>query len=538
MNENMNFSGLTDLPERAAQDGVRCRCGSLARIASGLCVSCLLRSGLDSNQANIEDFDALLAAVDIPDRDWQLGSYRILEEIGRGGMGVIYRARHTPSRRIVALKRVLNYHSDSRDTLTRFQREATAAASLDHPNILPIYDVGATNDGLPFFSMKFACGGSLLDSKESFGDSPRHAVQLVATVARAVDYAHTQGILHRDLKPGNILLDARGEPMVSDFGLAKWLDTASELTRTLTVFGTPGYIAPEQAENAAADLTAATDIYSLGAILFELLSGRPPFLGEHAVAVLRQAAENDAPKLRSVVPKTSRDLETICARCLERDPNLRYQSAAALAEDLDRWLEGRPVKARPVSPPERLYRWSRRNPKLAGSVAACLILGAVGLTEKIASARLSSILQRVEIAQRAVAVTSFEDLDEISTTSNSARSVTSAFTAALAQAKGIQLRATPRQIAEDVDPWRTEDWKRIGESGNARMVLSGSVRRREGKQRVAIHLIETATGSVVSTWLQDGESDSDIAKALTAKISDVVAYTKVTSGNAGAIVGR
>src|SRR2546425_1297277 len=282
MNENMNFSGLTDLPERAAQDGVRCRCGSLARIASGLCVSCLLRSGLDSNEANIEDFDTLLAAVDIPDRDWQLGSYRILEEIGRGGMGVIYRARHGPSRRVVALKRVPNYHSDSRETLTRFQREAMAAASLDHPNILPIYDVGATDDGLPFFSMKFACGGSLLDSKESFGDSPRHAVQLVATVARAVDYAHTQGILHRDLKPGNILLDARGEPMVSDFGLAKWLDTASELTCTLTVFGTPGYIAPEQAENAATDLTPAADVYSIGAVLFDLFTGRTPFLREHA----------------------------------------------------------------------------------------------------------------------------------------------------------------------------------------------------------------------------------------------------------------
>ena len=197
----MDFSGLTDLPERSAQDCARCRCGSLARVASGLCVSCLLRSGLGSDEASIEDFDTLLAAVDVPDRDWQLGSYRILEEIGRGGMGVIYRARHAPSRRIVALKRVLNYHSDSRETLTRFQREARAAASLDHPNILPIYDVGATEDGLPFFSMKFAPGGSLLDSRESFRDSPRRAVQLIATVARAIDHAHQQGILHRDLNP-------------------------------------------------------------------------------------------------------------------------------------------------------------------------------------------------------------------------------------------------------------------------------------------------------------------------------------------------
>src|SRR2546423_5521047 len=196
-----------------------------------------------------------------------------------------------------------------------FQREATAAASLDHPNILPIYDVGWTDDGLPFFSMKFASRGSLLNSRESFQDSPRLAVELIAKVARAGDYGHGQGILHRDLKPGNILLDARGEPLVSDFGLAKWLDSASDLTRTLTVFGTPGYIAPEQSQNAAGAFTPATDIYSLGAILFELLSGRPPFLGEHALAALRQASDNDAPRLRSIMPKASRDLETICARC-------------------------------------------------------------------------------------------------------------------------------------------------------------------------------------------------------------------------------
>src|SRR5713101_8330953 len=410
----MNFSGLTDLPEHSAQDCARCRCGSLARVASGLCVSCLLRSGLDVDEtANIEDFDALLAAVDIPDRDWQLGRYRILEEIGRGGMGVIYRARHAPSRRIVALKRVLNYHSDSRETLTRFQREATAAASLDHPNILPIYDVGATDDGLPFFSMKFASGGSLLDSKESFRESPRRAVQLVAAVARAVDQAHSQGILHRDLKPGNILMDARGEPMVSDFGLAKWLDTASELTCTLTVFGTPGYIAPEQAANAAADLTPATDIYSLGAILFELLSGRPPFLGEHAVAVLRQAAELPAPKLRSIAPALDRDLETICARCLERDPVRRYRSAGDLANDLERWLEGRPIIARPVLPPARLWRWSRRNPRLAASLSACLVLGSAVVARQSQTHRLEDALRSNSAAAHSVAVLPFLDLDEI-----------------------------------------------------------------------------------------------------------------------------
>ena len=411
MNDSLNFSGLGDLPQPTTGGKAQCRCGSLARVASGLCVSCLLRTGLESKEANVEDFDALLAVIDIPDRDWQLGNYRILEEIGRGGMGVIYRARHTPSRRIVALKRVLNYHSDSHETLVRFQREARAAASLDHPNILPIFDVGQTDDGLPFFTMKFAVRGSLLVAKENFRDSPRRAIQLIAAVARGVDYAHGQGILHRDLKPGNILLDARGEPMVSDFGLAKWLDNASDLTRTLTVFGTPGYIAPEQAESKIADLTPATDIYSLGAILFELLSGRPPFLGEHAVAVLRQASENEAPSLRSIVPKASRDLETICARCLEREPNLRYSSAAALAEDLDRWLASRPIRARPISAPARGYRWVRRNPVLAGIFIICLVCVTAIVTRQVQSWKLEKQIRESELTRNSVAILPFLDLD-------------------------------------------------------------------------------------------------------------------------------
>src|ERR1700724_4642708 len=180
----MDFAGLTDSPASVESKLPGCRCGAIALIVHGLCVGCLLRDSLRFEPSPTESFEAVLAEIDVPDCDWELGNYRILEEIGRGGMGVIYRARQQYSRRIVALKRVLNYHSDSRETLTRFQREAEAAASLDHPNILPIYDVGATDDGLPFFSMKLASGGSLLDSKESFRNSPRRAVQLIATVAR------------------------------------------------------------------------------------------------------------------------------------------------------------------------------------------------------------------------------------------------------------------------------------------------------------------------------------------------------------------
>src|SRR5256885_751818 len=267
-------------------------------------------------------------------------------------MCVIYRARQRHSRRIVAVKRILTYHADVQETLVRFRREADAVAKLDHPNILPIYEVGENEDGLPSFSMKFAAGGSLVDAGPALRNDPRRIVSLMAKVARAVQYAHEQGILHRDLKPGNILLDGHGEPMVSDFGLAKWLDTTSNLTQTLTIFGTPGYIAPEQANGPAAKLTPAADIYSLGAILFSLLTGRPPFLGEHALAVVKQASEKPAPKLRSLVPSADRDLETICAKCLEREPQARYQSAADLANDLECWLEGKPIKARRVLPPK------------------------------------------------------------------------------------------------------------------------------------------------------------------------------------------
>src|SRR5215475_13086936 len=372
------------------------QCGSASRVARSLCLSCLLAAGVgadgDTDDASVrlsgassetgpsakgETLDDVLGELDVCDADWRIGNYQVLEEIGRGGMGVIYRARQRHSRRIVALKRILSYHADSQETLARFRREAQAAASLDHPNILPIYEVSECDDGLPFFSMKFAGGGSLLDAAPALRNEPRRAVALVAKVARAVQYAHGQGILHRDLKPGNILLDGRGEPMVSDFGLAKWLDTTSHLTRTLTIFGTPGYVAPEQVNGSSGKLGPTADVYSLGAILFDLLTGHPPFMGEHALKVIQQASEKPAPKLRTLMPGMDRDLETICAKCLEREAAARYRSAGVLAEDLERWLEGQPIAARPLSPPALVWRWTRRNRVVAGMAALVMMLGLV-----------------------------------------------------------------------------------------------------------------------------------------------------------------
>src|SRR5213076_828619 len=215
-------------------------------------------------------------------------------------------------------------------------------------------------------------GGSLQKAGPALRNELRECVRLMAKVGRAVQYAHEHGVLHRDLKPGNILLDGRGEPFVTDFGLAKWLDTTTDLTRSLAIFGTPGYIAPEQAKGPAAKLTPVADVYSLGALLFDLFTGRPPFLGEHVLAVIQQATEKPAPKLRSLAPTLDRDLETICAKCLQREPNARYCSTGDLAEDLERWLAGRPIIARPVSAPVRTFRWSRRNLVAAGMAVLLL----------------------------------------------------------------------------------------------------------------------------------------------------------------------
>src|SRR5256714_5597481 len=371
----------SDLLPSATKDHAQCeKCGASMRLDTGICVSCLLREGLQGgDEVSQACYQSVLAEVDAPHKSWFLGNYEILEQIGCGGMGVIYRARQRHSRRIVAVKRVLSYRADSHEALERFRREAQAVARLDHPNIPPIYEVSESEDGLPFFSMKFAENGSLQENAPSLRNAPRTCVQLMAKVARAVEYAHSRGVLHRDIKPGNILLNDRSEPLVSDFGLAKLLDGNKDLTRSLTTFGTAGFIAPEQAGHAAVDFTPVADVYSLGAVLFNVLAGRPPFLGPNPVSVIRQASETQAPKLRSLAPSLDRDLETICARCLERDPKARYQSAGDLATDLDRWLDGRPIIARPVLPPARIWRWSRRNPKLVVTGAACLLFGAAAI---------------------------------------------------------------------------------------------------------------------------------------------------------------
>ena len=515
-----NSDALRDSTPSLIKSSAKCdKCGSTTRLHNGICVSCLLGEGLEArDEISRAVFESAIAEVDVPDKQWRLGDYEILDEIGRGGMGVIYLARQRHPQRMVAVKRVLNYHADSHETLRRFRREADAAASLDHPNILPIYEVSESKDGLPFFSMKFAAGGSLQKVGAALRAEPRRCVQLMAKVTRAVEYAHGHGILHRDLKPGNILLDDRGEPLVSDFGLAKSLDANEDITKSLTTFGTPGYTAPEQAEGKAADLTPAADVYSLGAILFDLLTGRPPFLGSNALAVIRQAAETPAPKLRSLTRAYDRDVETICACCLERDPKARYQSAGDLAIDLERWLDGRSIVARPVSLPMRLGRWSRRNPKLIATGAACLLFGAA--TMWFFRGELAKVVPPTP--EKSIAVLPFSNLSKEEENAYFADGVQDEILTDLARV--ADLKVISRSSTLRYKGGIVRNLREIGQQLGVAHVVEGSVQRAGNRVRVNVQLINARIDRHLWAKTYDGELgdvfaiQSEIAEQIVAQL--------------------
>jgi serine/threonine-protein kinase len=294
------------------------------------------------------------------------GDYELLGEIAHGGMGVVYKARQISLNRLVALKMILAGQLAGEAEVKRFQAEAKAAANLDHANIVGIYEVGV-HEGHHYFSMPYIEGRSLAQLEPEGrwqAGAGKEAAQLVAKVARAVQYAHGRGILHRDLKPANILIDADGEPHVSDFGLARRIGADSSLTMAGAVLGTPSFMAPEQAAGKTKELSAAADIYSLGAILYFLLTGRPPFLAASPLDTLVQVLEGEVIVPRVINPRVMRDLERICLRCLEKSPERRYAEAATLAEDLERFVREEPVQARPPGLKPFLLHWMRRQPAL------------------------------------------------------------------------------------------------------------------------------------------------------------------------------
>jgi tetratricopeptide (TPR) repeat protein/predicted Ser/Thr protein kinase len=309
------------------------------------------------------------------------GDYEIQKELGRGGMGVVYQARQVSLARPVALKMIkAGVLADDAD-LRRFQNEAEAVALLDHAGVVPVYEVGE-HEGQKYFSMKLVDGGNLADKLDGFITNPRAAATLLAETAEAVHHAHIRGILHRDLKPANILIDSEDHPHVTDFGLAKRIDSDLELTASGAIMGTPAYMSPEQAAGRRGSITTATDVYGLGAIFYALLSGKAPFGGDSLVDTLQAVKARPPESPHAVNPNVPRDLETICLKCLEKDPRRRYASAQALADDLRCWLDSRPIAARRVGPAERAWLWCRRKPAVA-ALAASVMLAAVGGTAGI-----------------------------------------------------------------------------------------------------------------------------------------------------------
>jgi serine/threonine-protein kinase len=385
------------------------KCGAeiFADAPEGLCTACLFETGLNlfaqDRQPTSQGGSASPKTINafgerVPPKKSErtssktfadFGDYELLEVIGRGGQGVVYRARQKSLNRAVALKVIGLGHWATESHLKRFRREAEAAASLDHSGIVPIYEVGE-RDGSCYFSMKLVDGGQLDEvAKSATADSSggerepmpiRRAVELIAKVAHMVHCAHEHGILHRDIKPGNILLDQKGEPHLTDFGLARLVETESTVTRTLEVLGTPSYMAPEQAVGNNTAISSATDVYGLGAVLYQLLTGHPPFAGGTTYETVKLLLDTEPRQPRALNAKVDRDLSTICLKCLEKDPKRRYSSALALAEDLERWLKHEPYQGTPhrtdyarrkVDPPKSKFLCNGSDVAGSGSAVRC-----------------------------------------------------------------------------------------------------------------------------------------------------------------------
>jgi WD40 repeat protein len=372
-------------PRHCAQCGVVLSVYSL----EGVCGNCLLKPGLGPMTEPLDDredeshFPALGAKSNrssITEAVGRFGDYELLEEIARGGMGIVYRARQVSLDRIVAVKMLLAGPLAGKDFVQRFRTEAAAAASLQHPNIVAIHEVGFAQ-GQHFFAMDFVEGLTLAQLVAKGPLPPRQAATYLKTVAEAIHFAHERNVLHRDLKPSNVLVDsATDQPRVTDFGLAKRLEAETDLTLSGQLLGSPNYMSPEQAKAKRGTVGKHSDVYSLGAILYHLLTGRPPFQGETLTEVLRQLADEDPLAPRLLTARVPRDLETICLKCLEKEPARRYKTAQELANELEHFLRDEPIRAHPVSRAERGWRWCRRKPALATLIVALHLVLALGLT--------------------------------------------------------------------------------------------------------------------------------------------------------------
>jgi TolB-like protein/Tfp pilus assembly protein PilF len=440
----------------------------------------------------------------------EFGDYELLEEVGRGGQGVVFRARQKSLNRTVALKVISLGQWASKAHLKRFRLEAEAAARLEHPGIVPIHEVGE-RDGSCYFSMKFVEGGQLDEVARREPMPIRRAVELIAKVARTVHYAHEHGILHRDIKPGNILLDATGEPHLTDFGLARLVESESSVTQTLDVLGTPSYMAPEQAVGNNAAVSSATDVYGLGAVFYQLLTGQPPFAGGATYETIKLLLDTEARPPRLLNPKVDRDLSTICLKCLEKDPKRRYTSALALAEDLERWLRHEPITARRAGPFIRGGKWVRRNPSIAVMMAMLLVL-AVPLGVMVWKSEFSR-----QPLTTGIAVLPFENLGEQKEQTAFADGVQDDILTKLA--KIGDLKVISRNSVMEYRGKRNV--RQIGDALRVSHVLEGSARRSGDRIHLNAQLIDTRTDTHV--WAEEYDRDLNDLFAVQSEIAQKVA---------------
>src|SRR6266700_2156596 len=415
----------------------------------------------------------------------ELGDYELLEEIGRGGQGVVFRARQKSLNRTVALKVISLGQWASKAHLKRFRLEAEAAARLEHPGIVPIHEVGE-RDGQCYFSMKFIEGGQLDEVTKREPMSIRQAVELIAKVTRTVHYAHEHGILHRDIKPGNILLDQKGEPHLTDFGLARLVETESTVTRTMEVLGAPSYMAPEQAVGDNAAISSVTDVYGLGAVLYQLLTGQPPFAGGTTYETIKLLLDTEPRQPRLLNSKIDRDLSTICLKCLEKDPKRRYSSALALAEDLERWVKHEPIQAHRAGVFTRGRKWVRRNPTSAFLAASLIAFAAAS----------GWIVWKSEFIRHpvtnGVAVLPFENLSPDSDNAYFADGIQEEILTRLASIADLKVisRTSTQQYQS-----KPRNLRQIAKQLGVANILEGSVQKAADQVRVNVQLINAQTDS-------------------------------------------
>jgi serine/threonine protein kinase/tetratricopeptide (TPR) repeat protein len=500
----------------------KCRAEIFADAPEGLCTACLFETGL-----GLLTDASVIAVVDPGNHDRErardknktpqpaktfanFGDYELLEAIGRGGQGVVYRARQKSLNRVVALKVIALGHWASDAHLKRFRREAEAAASLDHPGIVPIYEVGE-RDGSCYFSMKLIEGGQLDELVKREPMPIRQAVELIAKVARTVHYAHEHGILHRDIKPGNILLDQKDEPHLTDFGLARLVETESTVTRTKELLGTPSYMAPEQAVGDNTAVSSVTDVYGLGAVLYQLLTGHPPFAGGTTYETIKLLLDTEPRQLRQLNPKIDRDLSTICLKCLEKDPKRRYSSALALAQDLERWLKHEPILARRIGPFTRGIKWVRRNPMSALLAASLVALAAAA----------GWIISKSEFIRHplitGIAVLPFENLSDEKEHAFFADGVQDDILIKLAKIADLKVisRTSVMQYRGN------QNVREIGNALRVSHVLEGTVRRSGGKVHVNAQLVDTRTDAGI--WAEEYDRDLNDVFAIETEVAQSIA---------------